>query len=48
MKQFKITVDGTAYDVTVEEVEDEAPAKATRSHVLASAAIGHPPPPRQT
>lgn len=49
MRSFRITVEGTAYDVTVEEMD--APAGATpapkpemKTPVAASPAVGTPPP----
>jgi biotin carboxyl carrier protein len=54
MRSFRITVDGTPYEVTVEELETNsaAPAAAAPSAprpemttpVIAHAATGHPPP----
>lgn len=55
MRRFRITVDGTPYEVSVEELDDgaasasapvaSAPRPEMITPVIAHAATGHPPPP---
>lgn len=51
MRRFRITVDGTPYEVMVEDLDGEAAAPAPAAPrpemttpVIAHAAVGHPPP----